>query len=222
MASFILGEKSVQSQIFNAQGERLPTTFITTSPCYLIGIKKMPYCALKLGFGATNNIQKPVAGELKKAGVKTSLRFLREFRLDKNINQVELIEEEKKQGIKFNETKIFVGDLLNPAVIFKKGDLVNITGVSKGKGFQGVVKRHGFKGGSRTHGQSHGERAPGSIGMTTTPGHVYKNKRMAGRMGNDTVTVKKLEVIDINEKGILVKGLLPGAKGGLVKVVSIN
>ena len=222
MASFILGEKGEQSQVFNEQGERVPTTFIMTSPCYLLNICKLPYFALKLGFGKTNNIQKPVAGELKKAGVKTSLRFLREFRLDNYASQIELIEEEKKQGIKINDTKVFVGDLLNPTLIFKKGDLVNVIGISKGKGFQGVVKRHGFKGGSRTHGQSHGERAPGSIGMTTTPGRVFKNKRMAGRMGSDTVTVKNLEIIDITDKGITVQGLIPGAKGGLIKVININ
>jgi large subunit ribosomal protein L3 len=222
MVSFILGEKNEQGQIFNEKGERIPTTFIKTTPCYLLGIKNTGYCALKLGFGEAKNIQKPVAGEIKKAGVKTSLRFLREFRLEKYLKKIEIIEEDKKVGIKIGEVKLFVGDLINPTIIFKKGDLVNVTGTSKGKGFQGVVKRHGFKGGNRTHGQSHGERAPGSIGMSTTPGRVFKGKRMAGRMGNDTITLRNLEIVDLNEKGILVQGVIPGAKGGLVKVVSIN
>lgn len=93
------------------------------------------------------------------------------------------------------------------------GDLVKVTGVSKGKGFAGVVKRWGFAGGPRTHGQSDRERAPGSIGQTTTPGRVYKGKKMAGRMGGGTVTLKNLEILEALEKSLLIKGLVPGGKG---------
>ena len=100
------------------------------------------------------------------------------------------------------------------------GDKVTVTGTSKGKGFAGVVKRHGFSGGPRTHGQSDRERSPGSIGQTTTPGRVYRGKRMAGRMGNDRVTLRKLEVIAIDgEKNLLtLKGLVPGGANGLLLI----
>ncbi|MBU2577309.1 50S ribosomal protein L3 [Patescibacteria group bacterium] len=104
------------------------------------------------------------------------------------------------------------------AEIFKKGDSITVTGVSKGKGFAGVVKRHGFAGGPKTHGQSDRERAPGSIGATTTPGRVFKGKRMAGRMGSETVTVKNLLIskVDAEKNIIYIKGAIPGNKKGLI------
>jgi len=95
---------------------------------------------------------------------------------------------------------------------------VTVTGISKGKGFQGVVKRHGFKGGPRTHGQSDRLRAPGAIGARTTPGRVYKGKRMAGRMGHDTVTIKNKRIVGIKENILLISGPLPGSNGDLVKI----
>lgn len=223
MSGFILGTKSAQSQTFDEQGMRVPTSFIKTTPCYLLSIKwpeKDKYFSLKLGFGQTKNIKKPVLGEIKKAGITTPLRFLREFRLEKYTDKVKKIDEGKKTGLEIEGTKIFIGDEVRPVNFFKKNDLVSVSGTSKGKGFQGGVKRHHFKGGSRTHGQSHGERAPGSVGMTTTPGRVFKGKRMAGRMGNDRVKVKNLKVIDVKEDGILVVGLVPGHKGGLLEVVN--
>src|SRR3989344_295539 len=167
MAGFILGEKSEQSQTFGESGIRIPTTFIKTTPCYFVNLKessKPGQFKVLVGFGQTKNIKKPNEGKLKKAGIKTPLRFLREFTL-----------EEK------GDLKIEAGQELKPDLFFKKGDLVNVSGISKGKGFQGAVKRHHFKGGSKTHGQSDRQRAPGSIGQTTTPGRVYKGKRMAGR-----------------------------------------
>ncbi|MDE2589717.1 MAG: 50S ribosomal protein L3, partial [Patescibacteria group bacterium] len=97
-----------------------------------------------------------------------------------------------------------------------------VTGTSKGKGFAGGVKRHHFKGGPRTHGQSDRERAPGSIGQTTTPGRVYKGKRMAGKMGNDTVTVKNLEIVDVRADGVLIKGLVPGIKGAYIVITKVG
>jgi len=218
MAAFILGSKSIQSQIFNDKGERVPTTFINTNSCWLTDVKtpsKHGYFSVKLGFGQIKNIKRPVQKELEKAGIKTPLRFLREFRLDE---EVKIVNENNKLGVQIGETKIFVGQEIKPTIFFKKGDKVTVSGISKGKGFQGAVKRHHFKGGPRTHGQSHGERAPGSIGMTTTPGRVFKGKRMAGRMGNDLVTVKGLEVIEVKEDGILIKGLVPGYKGGLLEI----
>src|SRR3989338_11335687 len=228
MPAFILGSKSTQSQRFNDQGERIPTTFIDTSRCHLIDIitpDKRGYFSVKLGFGQTKNIKKPVQKELEKAGIKTPLRFLREFRLDlpagrrENIkDKIKLVEEGKKKGIQIGEVKIFSGDIIDPTFFIKTGDLITVSGRSKGKGFQGGVKRHGFKGRAHTHGASRDERAPGSIGMTTTPGRVFKGKRMAGRMGNDRVTIKNLEVIEVKESGLLIKGLVAGAKGGLLEV----
>ncbi len=223
MSGFILGAKLGQSQTFTKKGERIPVTFVRTTPNYLIDIKKPAkhgYTAAKLGFMQVKNIGKSTLGELAKAGIKTPLRFLREFRLDKFANKIHYIEEDKKRGLAVGEAKIFIGDEIKPNSLFKEGDLVNVSGVSKGKGFQGVVKRHHFKGGPRTHGQSDRERAPGSIGQTTTPGRVYRGKRMAGRMGGERITIKNLEVIKITDEGVLVKGLIPGAQGGLVEIRS--
>jgi large subunit ribosomal protein L3 len=107
-------------------------------------------------------------------------------------------------------------------LFFNIGDKVDISGTSKGKGFQGVVKRHHFAGGPRTHGQSDRERAPGSIGQTTTPGRVYKGKRMAGRMGSKRVTIKNLEVIKVDKNGLIVKGLVPGAIDSLLEIKTVS
>ena len=208
MAGFILGSKGKQSQVFDDKGERIPTTFIKTSPCFLIDIKtqdKHSYQSMTLGFGQTKNIKKPVQGQLTKAGIKTPLRFLREFRLDRVITKMDL-------------TKISAGTEIKPALFFKKGDLVDVSGISKGKGFQGVVKRHHFKGGPRTHGESRDERAPGSIGSTTSPGRINKGKRMAGHMGNERKTIKNLKVIEVKDDGLVIKGLVPGGKNGLLEV----
>ncbi|MBI2641241.1 50S ribosomal protein L3 [Candidatus Roizmanbacteria bacterium] len=221
MVGFILGEKSEQSQTFTQEGERIPTTLIKTTPCYLVDIKwpkKHGYFSVMLGFGQARNIKKPSMGQLAKAGIKTPLRFFREFRLDKLQNKIKFVEEGKKSLV-IGEKKIHIGEELKPSAFFKKGELVDVSGTSKGKGFQGVVKRHGFAGGPRTHGQSDRERAPGAIGQTTTPGRVFKGKRMAGRMGNKKVMVKKLQVVDVKEDGLVIKGVVPGARGGLLKVM---
>mgnify|MGYP001588495815 CR=1 FL=1 len=196
MPAFILGKKSISSQQFDNSGDRIPTTFIDTSSCHLISVTspdKRGYFAAKLGLLETKNIKKPAKGELDKAGIKTPLRFFREFRLEKFSDKVKLIEENNKTGLQIGEIKIFSGDVVNPTLFIKSGDLITVSGISKGKGFQGGVKRHGFKGRSHTHGASRDERAPGSIGMTTTPGRVFKGKRMAGRMGNDRVTIKNIK-----------------------------
>jgi len=124
------------------------------------------------------------------------------------------------EGVQIPVTRILLGNPTDLAV----GDKVKVTGTSKGKGFAGVVKRWHFAGGPRTHGQSDRERAPGSIGQTTTPGRVYKGKKMAGRMGGKKVTVKGLKVVEVKpeEKLLVIKGLIPGNKGGLVKINKIN
>lgn len=221
MAAFILGQKTIQSRTFTPDGKRIPYTFIKTSPSYILDIivpEKRGYFSVKLGFGQAKNIKKPVKGEIEKAGIKTPLKFLREFRLDKIVDSVKVIEENKKVGLAIGETKIFAGDEIKPSILFKVGDLVSVTGTSKGKGFQGVVRRHHFAGGPRTHGQSDRERAPGAIGSTTTPGRVFKGKRMAGRMGGERVTLRNLQVIEVTEEGMKVKGLVPGAKNGLLEI----
>lgn len=131
----------------------------------------------------------------------------------------------KKREIRISEdtqTLPNVGDLLKAKDVIKPGDIVNVSGVSKGKGFAGVVKRHHFKGGPRTHGQSDRERAPGSIGQTTTPGRVYKGKRMAGRMGHENVTVKNLTVMDVSDNEIAIKGLVPGAVKSMVVIKKVG
>jgi ribosomal protein L3 len=109
-----------------------------------------------------------------------------------------------------------LGDVIKASEVFKPGDVVNVTGISKGKGYAGGVKRYHFRGGPRTHGQSDRERAPGAIGSTTTPGRVYKGKRMAGKMGHEQVTVKNLKIIAVDDNFILVKGLVPGGRNTLL------
>jgi large subunit ribosomal protein L3 len=218
MTGFILGEKGKQSQMFTTDAQRQPVTFIKTTPCYLVEIKKPEksgYFSVKLGFGTIKNQSKPTLGELKKAGIKTPLHFLREFRLPVSIKTTT---DKEKVGLVIDDKTIFVGDEIKSNLFFKVDDLVRVSGTSKGKGFQGVVKRHHFKGGSRTHGQSHGERAPGSIGSTTTPGRINKGKRMAGRMGNERISIDNLKVVEVREDGLLVKGLVPGAVKGLVEI----
>ncbi len=224
MAGFILGEKSDQSQNFDEDGTRAAVTFVKTSPCYLVYVntpEKNGYFSIQLGFKLAKNISKPVQGKLTKAGIKTPLRFLREFRLEK-YEGVQALDEKGKRGISMGEVKIFAGEEIKPSVFFKKGEQVTVAGISKGKGFQGVVKRHGFHGGPKTHGQSDRWRAPGSIGQGTTPGRVFKGKKMAGRMGGDRITVKGLKIVEVRDDGLLIKGLVPGAKGGLLEIQTQN
>lgn len=219
MKAFILGKKSIQSQQFTEAGVRIPVTVVEADSCYLMSVTdqaKQGYCAVKLAFGKTANIKKPANGELKKAGIKTPLRFFREMRVDEDA----IVDDQDKKGWTVGEATLFVGDQVKPNVVFKKGDKVDVTATSKGKGFQGGVRRHGFAGGPKTHGQSDRWRAPGSIGQTTTPGRVYKGKRMAGRMGGDRVTVKGLEVVEVTETGLIIKGLVPGAQTGLLQIRS--
>lgn len=147
---------------------------------------------------------------------------------DKNgYNAVQLdVAGKRKREVRLEEADLSgfkVGDEINWSDVVKLGDKVNVTGISKGKGFAGVVKRYGFAGGPRTHGQSDRERAPGSIGSTTTPGRVLRGKHMAGNMGNSTVTTPKLKVVavDTELKTIFVDGAVPGAKQGLIKLTKI-
>lgn len=206
----ILGSKGNSSQTF-IEGFRIPVTKVTAGPCVVTQIKheeKDGYWAIQLGFGSRRGkvTSKPLQGHLKTTSKENSFpRHLKEVRLDK--------EPEQK-----------VGDIVNVAEIFKPGDVVSVTGISKGKGFAGVVKRHGFRGGPRTHGQSDRERAPGSVGQTTTPGRVYRGKRMAGRMGGVQVTIENLHIISVNaETGeVEISGQIPGTPGSLVSIHKIK
>ena len=222
MLGFILAKKGEMKRIFDDKGHSIPVTYLHTKPCYLIDLKKDSnghLMSVKLGSWAVKTIANPQDGELKKAGIKTPLRFFKEIRIDKK-GEFELIEDGKKVGIKIGEVEMFIGDEINPSLFFAVGGMVDVTGTSKGKGFAGVVKRHKFAGGPRTHGQSDRERAPGSIGMGTTPGRVFKGKRMAGRMGGVRSLVKNLPIIESTAEYLVIKGLIPGPKSGLLEVIS--
>lgn len=214
----LLGKKIGMTQIFNEQGEAIPVTIIKAGPCYVTHVRtpeRDGYRAYQLGFEEIEpkrltrgekghlGLLKGDAKHPQRKSFKEAvppLRYLREFRLQDN------------GEIAWHEgQKITVS-------IFTRGDRVDVTGLSKGRGTAGVVKRHGFRGGPKTHGQSDRQRAPGSVGATTTPGHVFKGTRMAGRMGNERVTVQNLEVVAVDpERHLLaVRGSVPGARNGLV------
>lgn len=204
-----------QSQGFTTEGNRMPITRLQTFPVVILAVKtkqKDGYNALKVGFGSKRAtlITKAEMGVLKKAGLdQQPPRFLKEIKLDEQ----EIQNETMKSGMK-----------ITAADVLKEGDVISVTGVSKGKGFQGVVRRHHFKGGPATHGQSDRERAPGAIGSGTTPGRIYKGKRMAGRMGRETVTIKNLKIISVDgEKNIItIKGLVPGGRNAVIMIQKIG
>ncbi len=203
MINSLLGAKQRQSQTFTEDGRRIPITLIEAGPCWVTKVEDMPtYKSIQLGFKKTRHISKAEEGHTKKAGLTDKLRFLRSFRVGSvdDVGDLSLGKEIK------------VGD------VFTVGDKVRVVGTSKGKGFAGVVKRHGFAGGPKTHGQSDRHRAPGSIGSGTTPGRVFRGKRMAGRMGSDRVTQRGLSVVAINAETntLTIKGLVPGGQKGLL------
>jgi len=202
MIQTIIGRKLGQSQGFLEDGRRIPMTRIDVSGNVVSQVKtkeKEGYDAIQLGYGMTMKADKPTNGHAKKAGLTSTPRFFKESKVDK-IEEVEL------------------GSTVNVAEILAAGDIVDVSGTSKGKGYAGVVKRHHFKGGPKTHGQSDRHRAPGSIGQSTTPGRVYKGKRMAGHMGVDQKTIKNLEVIDLQDGILLIKGLVPGHISSIVTI----
>ena len=199
----LIGRKLYQKQAFLQDGTRVPLSGIRVLGNVIAQVKsadKEGYNALQLGIETKKKAKKAQANHSKKAGLTNTPAFLREVRVD-------------------DVTDVKAGTEINPAEVFAAGDIVDVVGISKGKGFAGGVKRFHFKGGPRTHGQSDRERAPGSIGQTTTPGRVYKGKRMAGRMGSETVTVQNLEVAAITADGILlVIGLIPGSVNTIVVI----
>jgi large subunit ribosomal protein L3 len=202
----ILGRKVGMTQLLTERGVVVPVTVIEAGPCYVTQIKTAEqdgYTALQLGYQETKprRLTKGQVGHLRKRNVNLpTLRILREIRM-KNIAD-------------FNVGQKLLAD------VFAAGERVDVQGISKGRGFQGGVKRHGFRGGPKTHGQSDRLRGPGSVSSGTTPGRVYKGKRMAGHMGAARVTVANLrvELVDPERNLIAVRGAVPGARGGLVVI----
>jgi len=204
MKKGLIGRKVGMTQIFAADGRCIPVTVVEAGPCVVLQKKtsdKDGYTALQLGYSQQDTARstKPEIGHSKAAG-KGVFRHLKEFRLQDSDNYS-------------------VGDIIS-ADIFAPGDVIDVTGVSIGKGFQGVIKRWGFKGGRASHG-SNFHRAPGSIGCSATPSRVFKNKKMPGQLGNETVTIQKLTVVrvDAADNLILVRGAIPGAKNGIVVLI---
>lgn len=197
----ILGKKLGMTQISTEDGKLVPATVIEAGPCCVVQVKtpdKDGYEAVKVGFieaKKEKNVTKPLAGVFKKAGTPL-FRILKEFPI---------------AGLK-------VGDMIK-ADSFSKGDKVTVSGISKGKGFQGVMKRHRFKGGPDSHGSMF-NRAPGSIGASSFPSRVWRGQRMAGHMGSDKVTMRNLTVIDVRPEQnlILIKGAVPGATNSIVEI----
>ncbi len=202
----ILGRKVGMTQVLTPRGTVVPVTVIEAGPCWVTLIKtveKDGYTAVQLGYQETKprRLTKGQVGHLRHRNANLpTLRILREIRMR-------------------NTSDFNVGQKLM-ADVFEAGERVDVKGVSKGRGFQGGVKRHGFRGGQRTHGQSDRLRAPGSNSSGTTPGRVYKGKRMAGHMGNAPVTVSNLrvEIVDPARNLLAVRGAVPGAKGGLLVI----
>ena len=205
MKKALIGKKLGMTQIFDENGVVIPVTVIEAGPCVVAQVKTLEndgYEAVQLGFGDVkeNKINKPIKGHFAKANV-TAKKHLREFRLD------------SIEGIK-------VGDELK-ADVFVAGDKIDVQGTSKGKGFQGVIKRHGQHRGPMGHGSMY-HRRPGSMGPTSTPGRVFKGKKLPGHMGHVTVTIQNLDVVkvDMDKNVLLVKGSVPGAKGAILKIKS--
>ena len=204
----LIGRKLGMTQIFNEQGVMIPVTVLQAGPCYVTQLKTTPhdgYAAVQLGFDETKE-RKLAGGErghIKKAQAP-ALKTLREFRVS------------DEDLASYNLGQKLLAD------VFDEGEFVDITGTSKGKGFQGGIKRHGFNRQPKTHGQSDRERAPGSAGAGTTPGRVYKGKKMPGHMGHERVTVQNLRVVKVDpERNLLaVRGAVPGPKNGLVTVAA--
>ena len=199
----IIGRKIGMTQIFDETGKVIPVTVIEAGPCVVAQVKSVEtdgYNAIQLGFGDVkeSKLNRPEKGHFKKANLSLK-KHLREFRMD------------SLEGIN-------VGDEIKVDT-FVAGDRIDVQGTSKGKGFQGVIKRHGQSRGPMGHGSMY-HRRPGSMGPTSTPGRVFKGKKLPGHMGRVTVTIQNLDVVkvDLDKNAILVKGSVPGAKGAILKI----
>jgi large subunit ribosomal protein L3 len=206
MALGLIGKKLGMTQVYTPAGVLVPVTVIETGPCTIVQAKTVTtdgYAAVQVGFGAKKpqRATKAVREHCVKAG-KGVFQVLREFRLDEG------------------DAALSPGDEISLDGLFKQGDKVDVTGVTKGRGFTGVVKRHGFSGFPASHGTHEYFRHGGSIGNRSFPGRVFKNKRMAGQYGNDRITTQNIEVVAVRpaERLLLVRGAVPGARGGVVVV----
>ena len=206
MSPGILGKKIGMTQVFRPDGQVVPVTVLKAGPCVVIQ-RKTPttdgYDAVQLGlmeYARKKGVSKPAAGHLKKSGAE-GVKFQREFRLEQGTNG------DLKAG-----DRVLVDE-------FKPKDIVDVIGMSKGRGFAGIVKRHHFRGGDESHGSMF-HRAPGSIGASSFPSRVFPGMRMAGQMGTTRVTVRNLEIVEVDaeENVLLVKGAVPGPNGGYVMV----
>jgi len=209
MKGFILATKVKSSSYYDEKKLRRVSTELEIKPCFVTLVRKPEvdgYAAVQIGFASrtAKNIGKATLGITKKAGIETPLSYFTEVRL----TEAEL-------------AAYTPGQELTSDKVFAPNDLIEVTGTTKGKGFQGVVKRHGFKGGPKTHGQSDRTRAPGAIGSGTTPGRIWKGKRMAGRMGGVTKTITGLSVVKAEGKQLVVRGLVPGPIGGVILVKTV-
>lgn len=200
----ILGKKIGMTRVYSELGSVTPVTVVEAGPCKILQVKSPltdGYSAIQVGFAEkkASRVCKPLSGHFSKSG-NDAYYFIKEFRVTES-------------------TQYEVGQIISLDTLFKVGDLVDIQGQSKGHGFQGVMKRHGFSGGCAGHG-SHHHRAPGSIGCSAWPSRVVKGKKFPGRMGNDTVMVKNVIIMDVRsqENILLLKGPVPGAKQGLLKI----
>jgi large subunit ribosomal protein L3 len=221
MISYILARKGKQTQMHNAEGQRVPVTYLNTKGIYVTGIRTKEadgYEAVKIGLRTRKRAAKPLQGEIAKAKITDPVTFIKEFRTPLNTSDTKGQPSKEENEEAKNENVYDIGTHLTPDTLFQEGDIVDISGKTKGKGFQGVVKRHGFRGGPKTHGQSDRERAPGSVGAGTTPGRVYKGKKLAGRMGGVNATVKGLTVLRVEQEYIVVKGLVPGSHDQVLSI----
>ncbi|MBN1633370.1 MAG: 50S ribosomal protein L3 [Ignavibacteria bacterium] len=203
----LLGKKIGMTTYFEESGNAIPCTVVEAGPCTVTQIKtneKDGYNAVQFGFGVRREktVNKPIRGKFAELKLPVP-RYIKEI-LNYPVD-----------GLKVGSTV--------KVDIFKAGETIKVTGISKGKGFQGVVKRHGFSGGVRTHGQSDRERAPGSIGGSSYPSRVWKGQRMAGRMGGKKVTVRNLKVVKVipDSNLMLIKGAIPGANTGFIEIYKI-
>jgi large subunit ribosomal protein L3 len=199
----LIGKKLGMTQVFGDDGSAIPVTVIEAGPCFVTQIRTVAndgYSAVQIGFEEVKE-KKLTGGQLGhlKRNDLPSMRYLREFRTSSP---------EVKEGDKIDASQ------------FEVGKRVDVVGFSKGKGFAGTMKRHNFRGGPKTHGQSDRGRAPGSIGATTTPGRVFKGKKMSGHMGNERVSSQNLKIVlvDVEKNLIGVNGSVPGPRGGLVVI----
>ncbi|MDA2937023.1 50S ribosomal protein L3 [Acidobacteria bacterium AH-259-A15] len=206
MVEGLIGRKLGMTQVFDEEGRAIPVTVIQAGPCVVVQkttSEKQGYSAVQLGLVGKkkSRVNKPMEGHFKKAGLPPT-RLIREFPF-----------------VETEEEKVNVGDQVLVQNVFRPNDLVDVSGRTIGRGFQGVIKRHGFHGGKATHGSMF-HRAPGSIGASAYPSRVFPGKKGPGRMGNNRVTIRNLRVVQIDEENnlLLVKGAVPGSRGSYVVI----